>query len=100
MGLLFKLHRDSSGKKESGVEDRGDNGSNQKDIEMKGGGEEVGRRARIWELTWLECFGVVLAIHPRMARIKGCWFTWVILGVVKEMCAKDCLITYATCPQR
>jgi hypothetical protein len=98
MGLLFKLPRDSSGKKGSRVEDRGDDGSNQKDIEMKGG-REVGRRARIWELTWLECFGVVVAIHPRMARIKG-WFRWVILGVVKEMCAKDCLIPYATCPQR
>lgn len=70
MGLLFKLHRDSNGKKESGVEDRGDDSSNQKDIEKKGG-REVGRRARIWQLTWLESFGVVVAIHLRMARISA-----------------------------
>ncbi len=58
----FKLHRDNSGKKESGVEDRGNDGSKQKDREKRG---------RIWALTWLECFGVVVAIHPRMAIISA-----------------------------
>jgi hypothetical protein len=43
-----------------------------KKIEKRGGaGREVGRRGRIWELTWLECFVVVVAIHPRMAIISA-----------------------------
>jgi hypothetical protein len=42
-----------------------------KKIEKRKEGKEVGRRGKIWELTWLECFGVVVAIHPIMSIISA-----------------------------
>jgi hypothetical protein len=42
-----------------------------KKTEKRRGEKEVGRRGRNWELTWLECFGVVVAIQPRKTIISA-----------------------------